>query len=425
MLIKNKDLLSETPLRDRALRILNAGLEAIDTKKIIQNTVKLKNNYLFVKDQSYDLSHYRQIYLVGFGKDSFVACSEIKSILAEKLNAGIVLSLKAEKIEGLETYQCTHPNTSQANVAATNKVIELIKSTTEEDLILIVISGGGSAMLTSPYKISWEEKAKVAEGLMKSGANIEELNIVRKHLSQIKGGRFSQLAYPSTIVSLIFSDVIGNDLSIIASGPTTLDHSTIEDAKKILAKYSILEKVSLPNLELIESPKDIKFFQKTRNFLIMDNSFATAAMEEEARALGYSTRIFANNLHGLAKEVGSELLTQARRGEALIAAGETTVQVKGNGVGGRSQELVLGNLTKIKENQVLLSAGSDGHDHSDHAGAIGDTNTLKKASDKKLDPEDYLNNSDSFHFFQQVGDGIETGLLESNVADLMLVITDK
>lgn len=425
MLIKNKDLLATTPTRDRALKILNAGLVAIDTKKVISETVKLRDNYLFIRDRAYDLSNYRKIFLVAFGKDSFVASSEIKNILGEKLSSGIVLSLKPDKISGLETYQCTHPHTSLNNVIATKKVIDLFKKTTEDDLILVVISGGGSAMLTAPYNITFSEKAMIAENLMDSGADIEELNTVRKHLSEIKGGRLAELAYPSTLVTLIFSDVIGNNLSTIASGPTVMDHTSVEDAKKVLDKYKILEKVSIADLELHETPKAEKLFQKVENFLVMDNSIATGAMEEEARALGYSTRVFANNLHGKANEVGAELLSQARKGEVLIAAGETTVEVNGNGIGGRSQQLVLANLAKIKENQVLISAGSDGHDHSDYAGAVGDLYTLKKANEAKINPEDFLKENDSFHFFQKVGDGIETGQLESNVADLMLVITDK
>lgn len=425
MLIKNKDLLAFTPIRDRAVNILEAGLEAIDTKKVIQNSVRIKGGFLFITDKAYELAKYRRILLVAFGKDSFVASAEIKNILGGALSDGVVLSLKRGTIPGLKTFQCTHPNTSYNNVSATEAVIKLIKSSNEDDLLLVVISGGGSPMLTSPYKITYSDKAIIAENLLNSGANIEELNVVRKHLSEIKGGRLSALAYPATLVSLIFSDVIGNDLSTIASGPTVIDHTTTEDAQRIIEKYKILEKVSIPDLEFTESPKDRKYFQKVDNFLIMDNSVATAAMEEKARSLGYSTRIIANNIHGNSHEVGGDLLKEARKGEALIAAGETTVEVNGKGIGGRSQELVLANLKNIKENQVLISAGTDGHDHSDYAGAIGDSYTLKKAKEEKVDPEEFLKNNDSFHFFQKVGDGIETGQLESNVADLMLVITDK
>lgn len=425
MLIKNKDLLAYTPIRNRALSILEAGLESIDTKKVIQETVRLKGEFLFIKDKAYELVKFRRIFLVAFGKDSFVASSEIKNILGARLTDGVVLSLKSQEITGLKTFQCTHPNTSYNNVSATKEVINLVKSSNEDDLLIVIISGGGSAMLTAPYNITYTDKAIIAETLMNSGANIEELNMVRKHLSEIKGGRLAELAYPSTLVSIIFSDVIGNDLSTIASGPTVIDHTTIEDAKNVLDKYKIREKVSNPDLEFIESPKDVKYFQKVENFLVMDNSIATEAMEEKARSLGYSTRIIANNIHGDSHEVGKNLLEQARKGEALIAAGETTVEVLGDGVGGRSEELVLANLKNIKEKQVLISAGTDGHDHSDYAGALGDVYTLKKAKEEKINPEDFLKNNDSFHFFQKVGDGIETGQLESNVADLMLVITDK
>lgn len=424
MIIKNTDVLAINPIRERALKIIEAGLAAIDTKKVIQETLKVKKEYLFIKDKAYDLSKFRKVFLIAFGKDAFAASVEIKRILGERLTDGVVLSLKSDKIEGLQTFQCTHPNTSYNNVEATKEVISLIKDSSEEDLIIVVISGGGSAMLTAPYKITHGDKALIAENLMNSGADINELNTVRKHLSEIKGGRLAELAYPSTLVTLIFSDVIGNDLSTIASGPTVIDHTTVVDAQKILDKYKIEEKIALRNLELTESPKDLKYFQKVMNFLVMDNSVATQAMEEEARALGYATRIYANDIKGKAEEVGKKLLEQSRKGEAIIAAGETTVDVDGDGIGGRNQELVLANLKNLKEKQLLISVGTDGHDHSNFAGAIGDSYTVKKIKEQNLIPEDYLANSDSYTFFKKLKEGIDTGLLESNVADLMLVLED-
>lgn len=424
MIIKNKDLLAINPIREHALKIIEAGLLAINTQKVIQEAFKRSKDYLFIKDRAYDLKNFRKVFLVAFGKDAFVASSEIKRILGDNLTDGVVLSLKSGSIKGLKTFQCTHPNTSFNNVAATKEVINLIKSAGDEDLILVVISGGGSAMLTAPYKITYEEKARIAETLMDSGADISELNIVRKHLSDIKGGRLAQLSYPSTVVTLIFSDVVGNDLSTISSGPTVIDHTTIADAEEVLRKYKIAEKISLGNLELIESPKDLKYFQKVDNYLLMDNSVATGAMEEQARALGYSTRIYASDIKGEADKVGKKLLDEARKGEALIAAGETTVDVKGLGIGGRNQEMALANLENVKENQILVSVGTDGHDHSDFAGAICDSYTLKKAKENNLTPKDFLTNNDSFTFFKKIGEGIDTGLLESNVADLMLVLTD-
>ncbi|HSX58282.1 MAG TPA: DUF4147 domain-containing protein [Candidatus Saccharimonadales bacterium] len=423
-LIKNRDLLAVNPLRERALKILEAGLEAIDTRKAIRKSVSLNGDFLFVKDHAYDLTHYRRIFLVAFGKDSFVASSELKDLLGERIKDGVVLSLKNEKIAGFQTYQCTHPQTSLNNVEATKKVIEMVSAAEEDDLILVVISGGGSAMLTSPYKITFSDKALIADTLMNSGANISELNIVRKHLSEIKGGRLAALSFPSTVVTLIFSDVVGNDLSTIASGPTVMDHTSIEDAKKVLEKFKIKEKVMMGDLELTETPKEEKYFQKVQNYLLMDNSVATGAMEEAARALAYSTRILSNNLKGNSHEIGKDLLKEGKKGEALIAAGETTVQIVGQGLGGRNQEMALANLENVKDNQILISVGSDGHDHSEYAGGICDAYTKKKATEEKLDPKDFLGNNDSYHFFQKLGEGIDTGQLESNVADLMLVLTD-
>ncbi len=423
MIIRNCDLLAINPLRDSALKIIERGLEAIDTRQTIKRNFKLRDNFLFIKEKPYDLSKYRKIFLVAFGKDSFAASGEIKEVLKDRLDGGVVLSLKSEKIPGLETYQCTHPQPSLNNVEATKKVSDLVKKAQEDDLIIVVISGGGSAMLTSPYKITYQDKALIADTLMNNGANIQELNIVRKHLSEIKGGRLAELAYPSTVATLVFSDVIGNDFSTIASGPTVLDHTTVEEAKAVLRKFHVLDQVVFSGLELTESPKDQKYFQKVENFLIMDNQVATTAMEEAARALGYSIRVYANNLKGDAREVGKKLLKEGKKGEALIAAGETTVEVVGSGIGGRNQEMVLANLKNVKEDQILVAVGSDGHDHSDFAGAICDTYTLKKAKEMKLDPKDYLENNNSYFFFKQVGEGIDTGLLESNVADLMLVLT--
>lgn len=425
MIIKNRDLLAINPIRDRALSIIEAGLSAIDTKKIIQDSVKLKNGFLFIKGRAYELKKFRHVYVVAFGKDSFSASVELEKILGDRLTAGVVLSLKSGSIPKMETFQCTHPKPSLNNVAATKKAIEIIKQANDDDLILLVISGGGSAMLTAPYKITYEEKALIAEQLMNSGANIQELNIVRKHLSEVKGGRLAELAFPSTMVTLIFSDVIGNDLSTIASGPTVIDHTTVDEARAVLDKYNILEKVSMPDLELIESPKDQKYFQKVDNFLVVDNSVATAAMEDKARAWGYSTRIYANNLQGNSHEVGSLLLKECRKGEALIAAGETTIEISGDGIGGRCQEMALANLRTVKENQILVCIGSDGHDHSDFAGGVCDSYTLKRAKEEKVDLEEYLENNDSFNFFKKIGEGVDTGLLESNVADLMLVLTDE
>lgn len=188
MLIKNKDLLAVNPLREYALKIVESALAAIDTKAAIRRYVRLSNNFLFIKEKPYDLSKYRKIFLIAFGKDSTAAAKEVKEILKGRLDDGVVLSLRKEKIAGLQTFQCTHPQPSLNNVEATQKVVELVENTKEDDLILVVISGGGSAMLTAPYKITYQDKALIADTLMNNGANIEELNIVRKHISEIKGG---------------------------------------------------------------------------------------------------------------------------------------------------------------------------------------------------------------------------------------------
>jgi len=423
VLIRNRNQLVSSSLRKKALAIIEAGLASIDTKKIIHENLTLKKNFLFIKDAHYDLDRYRQVFLVAVGKSALSASCEIGEILGKKLKSGVVLSLKEGKVPKMEVFSCTHPAPSEQNVKATIKAQELLESVGQDDLLIVVVSGGGSSMLTAPYKISISEKASVAKVLMSSGATIEELNTVRKHLSLVKGGRLAELAYPATIVTLIFSDVATNNLSTIASGPTVMDHTTNGQARAILDKYKVQEVLKLPKLDLSETPKETKFFHKVQHLLLVDNSVALNAMVEQAGNLGFAVEVYSRNLEGEARKVGKTLLQQSKKNQALLAAGETTVHVEGSGKGGRCQELVLGSLENLRDNQVLVAIGTDGHDNSDFAGAIADTSTLKKAAGKALDYQTFLKNNDSFNFFKKVGDGIETGPLPSNVADLMLVLT--
>lgn len=422
MKIRNFDQLATTPLRKQALAIIEAGYEAIGTEEVISNSVKLDGNNLQVRDKTLDLSHFENIYVVAIGKCALAASKALEKILGDKISKGYCLDIRQEPLTKIETFLGTHPLPSQTNIDATKKIIELLKSATENDLILTVVSGGGSALLSAPYKIDFQTKALISNELMKAGANIQELNIVRKHLSEIKGGRFAALAYPATFLSLIFSDVPGNDLSTIASGITVIDRTTISEAEAVLKKFDIYNRTKLDKIELSETPKEEKFFEKVTNLVLVDSQSALVAMSQKAKAAGFNVIIISDRLQGEAAEVGQQLLTKSVPQSTVLAAGETTVSVKGKGEGGRNQTLVLSNLANIGPNQVLISVGSDGHDHSDFAGAIGDRNSVNKAKGRGLDPQDYLSRSDSYHFFQKLGDGIDTGLLDSNISDFMLVL---
>lgn len=420
MIIKNTAALATTPLRKSALEILEAGFAALNTEKIMKEAIRLEGNALRILDHVIDLSPYSGVVVLGFGKAAVGMGTAIEDILGDRITAGYILDRKPGKFRIMKHLLASHPNPTEGNAMATDEIIEFLKHVDRKALIIVLISGGGSAMLTAPYKISVEEKAALARTLMDAGANIQELNIVRKHLSRIKGGRIVQYVYPAKVVSVILSDVIGNDLSTIASGPTVFDPTTIDDAKKVLAKYKLST-----DLEFSESPKDKNLFEHVENILIGDVRLGIGPMEKKVKALGYVPSVVSSELSGEADKIGQILLSMVRPGQVLIAAGETTLEVTGKGQGGRNQQLVLSSLPKIRDGQVLLSVNTDGHDNSDVAGALGDLETINKAGAKKLDAVKYAETNDSYAFFKEVGDHIVTGELESNFADLMLCLSEK
>ncbi|OGY24094.1 MAG: hypothetical protein A2172_00940 [Candidatus Woykebacteria bacterium RBG_13_40_15] len=423
MIIKNFDQLSINSLRNHALQITEAGFEAIDTETVIKESVKLTNGTLQIKDRQFDLKKFEHIYLIGVGKVAFAAGKALEKMLGNYITDGIVLDVQGGKLKKLKSLIGTHPLASQKNVLATKEIISLLKKAGREDLILAVISGGSSALLCAPHKISYEKIAEIFEVMTGTGATIEEINIVRKHLSEINGGDLAKLTYPATIISLIFSDVPGDDLDTIGSGPTVLDSSTTADAQALIEKYNVLKEAKLSKVEFTETPKNPIYFEKVANIIVVNSKRAVDAMAKKAAELNYKVSIFSTQVQGEASDAGQKLLASAEDKTAVLAAGETTVSIKGDGIGGRNQHLVLSALKHLKEDQVIISADSDGVDHSRFAGAIGDKETVKKAIGKKISIEKYLDNFDSFNFYRVVEDGIETGPLESNVSDFMLVLS--
>ena len=423
MLIKNFDELATSKLRKDALLIVEEGLKAIDTEKVLSKQISLEGSILTIRNQKLDLNKFRKIFIIGVGKTSCAAGKVLEEVLQDKISGGIILDTKPGDLKRIECVVGSHPLPSQTNVDATAKIVARLKSLTKGDLVLAIISGGGSSLLCNPYKLSCDEKAMIGRSLIKGGADIVETNIVRKHLSEIKGGWFAVHAYPATVVSLIFSDVPNDDLSEIASGPTVLDKTTVEDAQKIMTKYDVLKLCKLPHCELNETPKDLKYFAKVTNILMMNNKLALEAMKKQAQSLGFKGKIYDNFLQGQAKDVGRKLINGLQTNQVLIAGGETTVKVGGIGTGGRNQEFVLAAIPFLKKNQVIVSVASDGVDNrTEFAGAIADTDSKFKSKKLGLKIESYLENNDSFSFFKEMGDGVETGPLNSNVSDLILAL---
>jgi len=277
-------------------------------------------------------------------------------------------------------------------------------------------------MFEAPFKIDLQSLVKISKSLLRSGATISEMNVIRNHLSKVKGGGLAKHLYPATVASLIFSDVPGNDLSVIASGPTVHDPTKVEDSLRIVAKYGLEEELDLSRDAFVENPQDQKYFEKVQNIIVLSNKTALSAMQDKAKLLGFETDLYSDRLQGDAKSMGKQLIQVAKAGRILLAGGETTVKVVGKGKGGRNQTLVLAALPFVDEKTVIASFDSDGVDFFHFAGAIGDAQTLKKAEKLKLDRQKYLSDDNSYEFLQKTGDGIFTGKLGSNVSDLMVVL---
>lgn len=419
-LIQNFNNLSQTPQREVVLKIIEAGLESIQPRKVLKKSVVLNGSLLKIKDREFNLKDYKRVFLIGFGKGSAGISKVIENELGDFLTEGYVIDNVETKFKKIHFTKGTHPLPSQENIDFTSNVLSKISNLNDKDLVLVIICGGGSAMFEKPFKVDLDTLVKISNSLLKSGATISEMNVIRKHLSKVKGGGLAKHLYPATLVSLIFSDVPGSDLSTIASGTTVLDSSTLENVSKIVEKYGLsgqFQKEWFTNL-----PNDERFFQKVHNLIIVENKTALLAMKLRAKKLGFESDIYSDRLQGDAKEMGKVLIEKAKSGRILLAGGETTLKVKGDGKGGRNQTVVLASLPFITDGTIIASFDSDGVDFYHFAGAMADSKTLEKVSKLKLDPESYLSNDNSYGFFSKVGDGIFTDKLESNVSDLMLVL---
>ena len=418
MFIRNFDRLASTPQRKIILELIEEALSSIQSENVINNSIKIDGNILTIKDRAFDLKEFDRVFLIGFGKGSARNSKFIEEKLGNYLTDGFVIDTNSEDFQKIKFTQGTHPLPSQVNLDFVNNVLQKINNLTEKDLVIVVITGGGSALFEPPYRASLEKLIEVGRALLKSGADISEMNTVRKHLSKVKGGSLSKHLFPATVVGVVASDVPGNDLSVISSGPTVKDPTTTDDAEEILNKYGI----EIPNEYLTETPKEDKYFEKVSNILILSNLTALEAMKKKAQELGVAVSIYSDKFQMEARKAGETLIKNTEKGAILLAGGETTVKVTGGGEGGRNQEVVLGALSFIDGKTIICSFASDGWDNSSFAGAIGDIHTINKAREMNLEPSEFLNSNNSLGFFEKVGDGIETGRLPSNVSDLIIIL---
>lgn len=430
MKIKNSEELAVMPLRKDALEIIEAGLEAIDTTKIMRENIRVDKGNLFIRDKKIDLTGIRRIFVVGIGKCALEAGESIENTLGDLLTGGIVLDVQGRKLKKIKSLVGSHPFVSEINIDVTKEIIDLLKDMTESDLVIFIISGGGSALLCQPDNFTCQDETAIVKCLFDSGVPIKEMNTVRKHLSLARGGYLAQYAYPAKVISLIFSDVLGNELQFVSSGPTMMDTTTVFDAEEVLNRYKIWKKCLVAPVTLIETPKDEKYFKNVENIMIVSNAVALDAMKKSAERLGYAAMIMTNTFSGEAKEIGPDILKELSRREnksVLLYGGESTVTIiKKEGKGGRNQELVLSALPHIKDGQVIVSFDTDGKDNTDFAGAFGDMHTVEKAKKLRIHPEKYLASSEnnSYWFFEQTGDYLMTGNTGSNVSDIIIAMTD-
>ncbi len=420
--VKRSWWLGRTTLRRDALRILEAGLAAVETRTAIKRLVSVEGDRLVIAGEPYNLSKVRRLLVVAIGKAAFEAGKTLERILGPRIAAGFVLDVKGGSLRRLLCRVGTHPFSSEVNKHATAEIVSLLKDATAEDLVLMVVSGGGSALLCQPTDLSCADLELITKAMMAKGATIEEMNTVRKHTSDVLGGQLMAVAHPARVVSLVFSDVPTDDLSVVASGPTYADQTTAADAQAVLDKYELLKVCRLPACNLKETPKDPALFSHVRNVRAVSNAEAVDAMRGEAFRLGYHARVLSTALTGEARDVGVRLAEEVKPGEALIAAGETTVTLLGSGKGGRNQEVALGALSRVPEDALVLSCASDGMDNGPVAGAIADARVRETAGRKKLDPAAYLSTNDSSAFFTKAGGQIKTGKTGMNVSDLLLAL---
>ena len=425
-MIKNFSELETSELRKQALLIAESGYEAIDTEKVVTSKISYnsKTTELQVEGQSFILNKYKKITCIGFGKAAFHAVKALQEKIGSAITCGFVLDLKAGALENITCRVGTHPYPTEVNVAATKELLAMVENTEEDDLVIFIVSGGGSSLLCYPNDINCDTESSIIDTLSKEGATIQELNTVRKHISKIKGGYLAKVCYPGTVLSLIFSDVPGNDLSVIASGPTVLDHTTVADAERILNKYKVLELCKLQSCSLIETPKEEKYFEKVHNILLVSPIQAIHAMQEKAKDLGWETEIYSSSYQGMVDVLAKDIFSKAKSKICLLGAGEANVNVKGKGLEGRCQAIALHAIDVVKEQQVFLPLASDGEDHSDAAGVILDSEVSKRAKALNLIPQDFLDNNDSYHFFEKTGNLIFTGKTGSNVSDFFILLTE-
>jgi hydroxypyruvate reductase len=436
-------------MRNDALAIFNASLQAVDPENAVHRFLDREGDLLRVgRESAIDLQDYEEVLVVGAGKASAAMAKAVDEILHDRSVRGLICVKYGYELEldRIRVVQAGHPVPDADGTVAAREIMRLASEATERYLIIACISGGGSALLPAPPPgISLDEKQYLTKRLLEVGADIHEMNSIRKHLSLVKGGRLMKAAFPARVINLMLSDVVGDDPGVIASGPFAPDSSTFQDTLRILQKYDMMKDAPESVLswlkrgfsgELPDTPKPgDPIFSKVTNVIVGSNIQALIAGKQAAEALGYNTMILSSSVQGNTAEaallhgaIAAEIRTSGNPvppPACVLSGGETTVHVRGPGKGGRNQEFALWLIeaaAKIPDS-LFFSAGTDGTDGpTDVAGALVDSSSLERARLLHLYPEYFLTRNDSYHFFSSLGDLVKTGPTRTNVMDVRIVL---
>ena len=433
-----------------ALQIFRAALAAADPIEAVRRHMRLDGETLTVAGRRYPLGQFERILVVGAGKASATMARAAEQILARRITTGLINTKYAHtaKLRRIEINECGHPVPDENGVQGAQRIAELVAGAGRNDLVLCLISGGASALMPLPAApVSLAEKQDVTRQLLRSGANIHEMNAVRKHLSAIKGGQLARLAAPATVIALMLSDVIGDNLDVIGSGPTAPDASSFASAAAILDKYGLFGKLPASvevrirdgvDGTIAETPKaGDPLFHRVQNVIVGSNRLAVDAAAKKAKELGYRPLVLSTLIEGEARDIARMHAAIAREAKlsgrpvkppvCILSGGETTVTLKGDGLGGRNQEFALAAAIELAgiEGITVLSGGTDGTDGpTDAAGAIADGETVARARKLGHEAAHFLARNDSYHFFDALKGLIRTGPTGTNVIDVMLLLVD-
>jgi glycerate 2-kinase len=435
--------------RETAEHIFLAGVRGVLPEKIIHDLISVQGSLFKIGPLTYDLEKFRRIYIVGAGKASASLGHYIESKLGNRITGGQIVTKYGYlcRLKKIRVTEAGHPVPDENSFLATSEIIRIADNANENDLVICIWSGGGSSLLSDhPESSSQQEMMFFNDMLVRCGATISEINVVRKHLSKVKGGQLARHIWPAACITIYLSDVIGDPPDVVASGPTAPDNSTFGDALQVIEKYGLKNDIPASLLGFIyegvqglhpDTPKPgDPDFSRSEILLAGNNMKALKAAAITAEEMGFSTYIVTSELMGDTQQACSYIFDsiigyrnnhEVRKPVCLLFGGETTVKVTGEGAGGRNQHLAL--LTALRLQDIpgitFLSAGTDGNDgNTDMAGAVVDSETIHDALSMNADPDKYLENFDSFSFFKTVGGHVYTGPTLTNVMDLAIAIIE-